>query len=351
VNVTIDGFTIRHGTQASSVANPQEHTIWVHADRSTIRNCTIIGAGGNQACIFIGGRNGASGTAVYRYNLATDTTKGHKILNNTFRYGTATAGSGEGWGIFAVKLTDDCNISGNTFNGDLADVGYFNHNEGAPGTGIVIHSADKGSGTYAVTIQNNTAQYIRYSWLTFSASYPYLDSLRSYTFYEQPEGSEVNNVMVRNNTVHDLGKDWSHNSGTAITFAGGDKDDSFDPNNADLTIGAGKVTIKNNTLYNNDCGVEIAGPGSYDDVTYGCVLTANNITIDPNNSIYGNTSYGVYNGTIEDDQDGGEVTIDAANNWWGVASGPYHKDHTEGHGNPVSDSVTFAPHRTTVPPK
>jgi len=357
VNVTIDGFTIRHGTQDYNAANPQEHTIWVHANYSTIKNCTIIGAGGNQAGLFIGGRNGATGTAIYRYNLATNTTKGHKILNNTFRY----SNSGEGWGIFAVKLTDDCNISGNTFNGDLADVGNWS-TDGAPATGIVIHSADKGSGTYAVTIQNNTAQYVKYTFLTFSAKYPYNDTLNPGKFYEQPESSEVNGVMVRNNTVHDLGQNLMHKNGSAISFRGEDKDDSFVPANADLTIGASGVTIKNNTLYASGVGVYINGPTSYDDVTYGCVLTANNITIDPNNSIYGNTTrgvdagYGVYNGTGEDDgdnQDGGEVTINAANNWWGYASGPYYSghnpDHEEGQGNQVSEHVTFAPHRITAP--
>jgi hypothetical protein len=354
-NVTIDGFTIRHGTQASSVASPQEHTIWVHANNSTIKNCTIIGAGGNQACIFIGGRNGASGKAIYRYNATAGTTEGHTIQNNTFRYGTATTGSGEGWGIFAVKLTDDCLIKGNTFKGDAADVGHWNTNEGAPGTGIVIHSAAKGSGTNAVIIEDNTAQYVKYSWLTFNASYPYNDNLILGNFYEQPEDSTVEDVIVRDNTAHDLGKDALNKSGVAITFTGQDKDDSLTPANADLTIGAGGVTIRNNALYNNACGVYIAEPGSWDDITYGCVITANNITINPDNSIYGNitdgpdSGYGVYNGTIEDNQDGGAVNVDAGNNWWGAATGPYDVNNTSGAGNQVSTGVDYTPYRTTAP--
>jgi len=361
VNVIIDGFTIKQGTQAYSGSNPQEHTIWVHANYSTIKNCTIIGAGGNQACIFIGGRQasipkGSVGTALWGYNVATDTTKGHKILNNAFRYGTATAGSGQGWGIFAVKLTDDCNISGNTFNGDLADLTTWNTNEGAPGTGIIIHSATKGSGTNAVTIQNNTAQYIQNCWLTFSAHYPYNDTAGK--MYEQTEDSEVNGVMVRNNTIHDLGSNWTHNGGVAIKFMGAKKSDAYDPNTGDLTIGgANGVIIKNNTLYNNGIGVYIREPTSAIGGKYGCVLQADKITIDPNNSIYGHTTdgsdagYGVYNGiAVEpDDQDDSPGSIDANNNWWGYASGPYHEDHTEGYGNQVSDGVTFAPHRTTAP--
>jgi hypothetical protein len=362
VNVIIDGFTIRHGTLATSASNPQKHTIWVHANYSTIKNCTIIGAGGNQAGIFIGSRQasipkGSVGTALWGYNVATDTTKGHKIQNNAFRYGTAANGSGEGWGIFAVKLTDDCNISGNTFNGDLADLTTWNTNEGAPGTGIIIHSATKGSGTYAVTIQNNTAQYIKSSWLTFSAHYPYNDT--DGKMYEQTEDSEVNGVMVRNNTIHDLGSNALHNGGVAIKFMGAKKSDAYDPNTGDLKIGgANGVIIKNNTLYNNGIGVYIREPTSAIGVKYGCVLYADKITIDPNNSIYGHTTdgsdagYGVYNGTAvePDDQDGGAVNIDAANNWWGYATGPhYDPNHPEGYGNQVSDGVIYTPHRTTVP--
>ena len=52
------------------------------------------------------------------------------------------------------------------------------------------------------------------------------------------------------------------------------------------------------------------------------------------NIIIGNTVYGVWN-------DGGE-TVDAAHNWWGDASGPYHPiTNPGGEGNSVSDDVTF----------
>jgi hypothetical protein len=53
------------------------------------------------------------------------------------------------------------------------------------------------------------------------------------------------------------------------------------------------------------------------------------------NNIVGN-SYGVLN-------DGGE-TVDATNNWWGYASGPYHKTlNPDGTGDEVSDNVYFEP--------
>ncbi len=359
--VTIDGFTIKQGTLAPAprASDPLEHTIWVYANYSTIQNCTIIGAGGNQACIFIGGRRvgpaKVGGTPIWDYNVATGT-KGHNILDNVFRYGTATAGSGEGWGIFAVKLTDDCVISGNTFIGDANDANAWNTNEGGPATGIVIHSATKGSGTYAVTIEDNTAQYLKCAFLTFYACYPYNDSV-GYMYDGQPESSEVNGVLVTGNTVHDLGEDARHSGGVAIKFLGAKKSDAYDPNTADLRIGgANGVIIKNNDLHDNGCGVYIREPTSAIDSRYGCVLDANNITIDPNNSIYGNITdgadpgYGVYNGTIESNQDGGAVNIDAQYNWWGVATGPYYDpNNTSSTGNQVSDGVNYAHYRTTAP--
>ena len=54
------------------------------------------------------------------------------------------------------------------------------------------------------------------------------------------------------------------------------------------------------------------------------------------NKIVGNSWYGVRN-------DGGE-TVDATNNWWGDASGPYHKTlNPDGTGDEVSDNVYFEP--------
>jgi len=353
-HVTIDGFTIRQGTQAYDADNPQEHTIWVYANYSTIKNCTIIGARGNQACIFIGDRDDTvADTYLRRYNDGTPS-KGHTIQNNKFRYGTATAGSGEGWGIWAYNLTDDCLIKGNTFDGDAADVGHWNANEGGPGTGILIHNATNGDGTNAVIIEENTAQYLQYSWLTFYAAFPYNDSLIPGKFYEQQEDSAVEDVIVRNNTIQNLGKNALHESGVAVTFKGTKKDQSYDPGTADLDIGAGGVTIRNNTFCDNACGVCIDGPTNVLGGR-GCVHMANNITIGPGNRISAHFTdgeddgAGVYNGTIEEDQEGGPKLVTAEYNWWGSASGPYTAGthpgaNLTGTGNQVSDYVDYSPY-------
>ena len=55
-------------------------------------------------------------------------------------------------------------------------------------------------------------------------------------------------------------------------------------------------------------------------------------------NIFDNSDYGVYN-------DDAGVTVDADNNWWGDATGPYHPvANPGGLGNAVSDYVEFAPY-------
>ncbi|MBN1650542.1 MAG: T9SS type A sorting domain-containing protein, partial [Bacteroidales bacterium] len=68
------------------------------------------------------------------------------------------------------------------------------------------------------------------------------------------------------------------------------------------------------------------------------ILTANGaLPYVKNNNIINNTNYGVYNYDAS-------VTVDATNNWWGDASGPYHADtNPTGIGNGVSDHVLFNP--------
>lgn len=54
------------------------------------------------------------------------------------------------------------------------------------------------------------------------------------------------------------------------------------------------------------------------------------------NSISGNEAWGVFNGTAG--------VVDAADNWWGNPSGPFHPTlNPDGTGDPVSDNVEFDP--------
>jgi len=82
--------------------------------------------------------------------------------------------------------------------------------------------------------------------------------------------------------------------------------------------------ITNSKLYNNTTGIAVGYDGT--DVSS---VTANN------NQIYGNALYGVSStGPL----------VNAENNWWGDASGPYNNPfNTCGLGNAVTDKVDFMP--------
>jgi hypothetical protein len=350
--VTIDGFTINHGSQAYSVSNPEQHTIWVHANYSTIQNCVIDTNSGNWAGIFIGGRltgiTKSGGTSIWDYNVATGTS-GHTIQNNTFHCYIA----GEGRGIFAVKLTDNSLISGNTFNGDANDMLAWSTpgNQGGVGTAIQIHRAARGNGTHGVTIQNNTAQYLKYSFLTFTTEVPYNDSTGY--MYTMVEHSDVNDVLVTGNTAINLGQDGIHTNGTGVSVQGGKKSDSYEPNTANLTIDTGKVIITGNVFHDNGYGVKVNGPTSVLSGSYGCVLQANNILIGTNNSLYNNHFFGVTNGTnvgTAGNQTGGAQDVNAVSNWWGDATGPYNATtNTLGLGNAVDANVIYSPYLAAHP--
>jgi len=97
---------------------------------------------------------------------------------------------------------------------------------------------------------------------------------------------------------------------------------------ADLAINIKNLTITGNDITNSSgAGILLAGTTT---ITWG---TGNTIS---NNNISGNTEYGMNNGS-------GEV-IDAENNWWGDASGPYHATtNSAGTGDVVSDKVDYRP--------
>jgi len=102
-------------------------------------------------------------------------------------------------------------------------------------------------------------------------------------------------ATITNNTIHDRG---------ILVYVGG------------------TATITNNII--TDCGIGVQnGIGGLSVINY--------------NKIFGNRDWGVYNEDCN-------VTIDAENNWWGDASGPYHPmENPGGLGNPVSDCVDFIP--------
>ncbi len=87
------------------------------------------------------------------------------------------------------------------------------------------------------------------------------------------------------------------------------------------------LTISENTIMENVNGI--------------CSSSSSNPLIN-NNNIYNNTNYGVYNADAS-------LAINAENNWWGDASGPYDPNdgspdyNPDGKGDKVSDFVIYRP--------
>lgn len=92
----------------------------------------------------------------------------------------------------------------------------------------------------------------------------------------------------------------------------------------------GEVTVRYNTISNNDYGIWARNFSYADDPLTEVFFADNNIT--------GNSTYGFFNET-------GEL-INAENNWWGDASGPSHESNPSGTGDHVGDNIDFDPWRT-----
>jgi len=104
------------------------------------------------------------------------------------------------------------------------------------------------------------------------------------------------------------------------------------------------ATVSGNTISGStQAGIRVENTGSgtliqgntISQNTYGVYVVSGSLSINYNN-IYQNTAYGVYKSA--------SPTIDAGNNWWGDASGPYDPSlNPGGAGNRVSDFVDFEP--------
>ena len=83
-------------------------------------------------------------------------------------------------------------------------------------------------------------------------------------------------------------------------------------------------SIMNNTCIGNQIGIQLRGNSFNNTIHF--------------NNIFNNDDYGVK----ADENDG--IVVNAENNWWGYASGPYHAtNNSDGEGNEVTDYVDFDP--------
>ncbi|MCL4550040.1 MAG: right-handed parallel beta-helix repeat-containing protein [Bacteroidetes bacterium] len=123
-------------------------------------------------------------------------------------------------------------------------------------------------------------------------------------------GGQFYNTVISNNSVH------SYTNGAGIAF------NPYPPNRAD----SHDVTATFNRVYDNSAGIYVNQ-----------ALAGTNISVNSNN-ITGNTSYGAAMDA------GSSGTLDATNNWWGSASGPYQATtNPSGTGDIVSANVTYDP--------
>jgi hypothetical protein len=125
--------------------------------------------------------------------------------------------------------------------------------------------------------------------------------------------------------------------GNEVTFSGSDNTDTYG-----IEADAGyetdnlDVTVNGNVVTGFDYGI------TFWHCTSGCGSSVFTSIVANNNSMEGNTSYGMYSNASY-------ITADGRYNWWGDASGPYHPSlNPTGTGNWVSDYIDFSPYLNEV---
>lgn len=237
--------------------------------------------GGTGKGFTIKGGNANAGVIVTN----ADATSNIIIQGNTIR----SLHSGEGNGIY-VNKAKGMTIDGNYFYGDAP---WTADGVGCGANGIQVFDTEAASPS--LTVSNNIAYYLKYTFLTIQCT-----------------GKNIDNVVVTGNTVHDVRYHGVH------VIAG--------------AVSSNKLKISQNKFYNNGTGIQIESG----------VTGVDNIVINYND-IYNNTNTagGKANKDINNLVD---TNVDAKYNWWGNASGPLDTTNNPGgKGNAVSTYVTYSP--------
>ncbi len=211
--------------------------------------------------------------------------------------------------------------------------------------GIAVQPYDAGS--YTVTISNNTISSAGLNGVTW------LYNVAGISVAPQNAGATIA-VTIENN---DLISDGPY-CGIEFFGAYGTIDATVTDNEISGWTEAGigtypwgdasiTVNITGNTFTDNveegiatwDCGsstppTQIITNNTITGSKWG-ITSCHTITTAHCNNIYDNTEYGIWNADA--------VVLDAENNWWGDASGPYHSTNQSATGNPVTDNVDYSP--------
>ena len=140
------------------------------------------------------------------------------------------------------------------------------------------------------------------------------------------------------------GKDCIISDNTIYNIASSTYADHYNPCIYMFGSGSGN-TITNNVMRDSASGITlwISGEGGTTIDWEGDTATSPEVHC---NNIYGNTNYGAVSINVA----GTTMVMDATDNWWGDASGPYHPTlNPSGQGDTVTDNVDFDPWQINYP--
>ncbi|WP_129673454.1 kelch repeat-containing protein [Candidatus Chloroploca sp. Khr17] len=125
-------------------------------------------------------------------------------------------------------------------------------------------------------------------------------------------------LLVEDSTIVRSNGSGIYNEGGTVTV----RNSALLDSTSGAQVSGGQLLIENSLISGNSEGVAVSGSPA--------------VTI-TNSSLADNSSYGVNNSSTT-------VMVQAGNNWWGAASGPYHPTlNAAGQGARVSDRVVFSP--------
>ena len=333
------------------------HGIWSQAFGVTGLTLLRVNASNNNA----GG--GASGRGVWIIN-------GDKT-NISIQDGTYNNN-----GLVGIDLSDGTatgvTITGNTVvgNGD-SGIAVL----GAKGTGANLISGNTvtNNGRYGIEIKNSTGSGA----VSGAGSLVVSNNVVTRTVAATDARDYAGIAVIRRSPV--VGVNADQPTGAVITgntVAGFQRKSSGSTGDGFGIVVAGlNNTIQNNFVTSNDIGIQVQGGNvsntqstdyfDRDDAANGSATITSNlvrsntstgiraVTLLTNTSpmITAHTNCIVSNVTLgaKNDLAAGGATFDAANNWWGAASGPFNAtSNPSGTGNGASDNIGFSPF-TTVP--
>jgi len=289
-DVIISGNTIDEWGKGGIVVDGNDTDLADSNVNAAITDNTITGAGN----IATSAQNG-----IQISRGATGTVTENAISNIGFTPTTYSAA-----GILVYK-TDNVTVADNTLT--------------STETGVYVQDQNTSGGTSGNVVSGNTITESKYGVYVLRSSKTQVlgNIIDGSTYFGVRVGSGSATTTIENNTIENSVYDGIH----------------VESSNAAIT----GVVITGNDILSNNTDNEATSAGIFvgQDASGTVPMDASQVQAYLNN-IVGNKQYGILN-------EAATGTLDATNNWWGNASGPYHTDNPEGTGDAVSDNVDFDP--------